>query len=609
MGYNIFQHQPACFPRAQRGVTVEDTGIKNKNSVLLKRFLPYGKKYWRLLALDLFCASLTTLCELALPLIVRDITNIGVQTPELLTVDRIVRVTVFYLFLRAIDAVASYYMLSGGHVMGAKIQTDMSNALFAHLQQLSYSFFDNTKIGQLMSRITTDLFEITEFAHHMPEEIFITAIKIAAGFAIFASMNIWLALIIFAVLPVMYLVTAGYRKRMKETFKEARCQIGEINARTEDSLLGIRVVKSFANEEMEKSKFNEGTLKFLGIKRRSFRYLAGFHTTVRLLDGIMYIVVVAIGGVFLMKGLTTPGDFSASLLMVGTLLGSIRRIVDFSEQFSNGMTGIDRFVEIMDEIPDIEDRENAKPITDVHGEIEFRDVSFTYPGTDREVLENLNLRIRPGESVAVVGPSGAGKTTLCNLIPRFYEVTKGAILLDGRDIRDITLNSLRSNIGVVQQDVYMFSGTVYENIAYGKAGTSLEEVQEAAKKAGAHDFILQLPNGYDTYVGERGVKLSGGQKQRISIARVFLKDPPILILDEATSSLDNESERIVQQSLERLAKGRTTLTIAHRLTTIRNAAEILVLTEDGIAEQGSHRALTEKKGLYYELYNMYAIDL
>ncbi len=560
------------------------------------------------MVIDLFCASLTTVCDLVLPLIVRNLTDAGVSDIASLTIKRILSVTVFYIFLRCIDGAASYYMASGGHVMGAKIETDMRNNLFSHLQSLSYSFYDNTKIGQLMSRITSDLFDISEFAHHLPEEVFITFIKITVGFAIFASMNIWLALIIFTVLPVMYFFTRHSRLHMKNTFKEARNQLGEINARTEDSLLGIRVVKSFANEDVEKEKFDVGAKKFLKIKRKSYRYMANFNTTMRMFDGVMYMIVVAIGAIFMGKKITTPGDFTASLLLVSTLLGSIRRIVDFSEQFYQGISALDRFAEIMDEIPENEDSDRARDIEKVDGEIEFKNVSFTYPGTTKSVLEKLNMHIHTGENIAIVGPSGGGKTTLCNLIPRFYDVAEGEILLDGKNIKDITLSSLRSNIGVVQQDVYMFSGTVYENISYGKQDATPEEVKDAAVKAGAHDFIEQLPDGYETFVGERGVKLSGGQKQRISIARVFLKNPPILILDEATSSLDNESERIVQRSLERLAAGRTTLTIAHRLTTIRNAGEILVLTEDGIAEQGSHKALIAKKGIYYELYNMYSID-
>lgn len=582
--------------------------LKHSNTELLKLFFPYAKKYKGLLALDLFCASLTTICELILPLIVRNITDAGINDVASLTIRRIGSITAFYLFLRCIDAAANYFMASGGHIMGAKIETDMRNDLFSHLQTLSYSFYDNTKVGQLMSRVTTDLFDISEFAHHLPEELFITIIKITVSFVIFASMNIWLALTVFAVLPVMYMLTRTTRRKMKDAFKEARNQLGEINAVTEDSLLGIRVVKSFANEEAEKDKFEIGTRKFLSIKRNSYKYMAGFHTTMRMFDGVMYILIVAVGAVFMSKGLTTPGDFAASLLLVATLLGSIRRVADFSEQFYQGTTALDRFAEVMDEIPDVKDNENATPLEEAQGEIEFKNVSFTYPSTSKPVLENLNLHIPPGGNVAIVGPSGGGKTTLCNLIPRFYDVSQGEILLDGRNIKDITLKSLRSHIGVVQQDVYLFSGTVYDNIAYGRQNATRQDVEAAAVKAGANDFIMQLPDGYETYVGERGTKLSGGQKQRISIARVFLKDPPILLLDEATSSLDNESERIVQQSLERLAKGRTTLTIAHRLTTIRNANEILVLTEDGIAEQGSHKLLIAKKGLYCELYNMYSVD-
>lgn len=572
---------------------------------LLLRFAPYFKKYWGALALDLFCASLTSVCDLVLPLIVRDITNAGVDDIASLTVQRILTTVLFYIGLRCIDAAAQYYMTSGGHVMGAKIENDMRSDLFAHLQELSFSYYDNTKIGQLMSRLTTDLFDVTEFAHHFPENLFIAVIKITVGFIIFARMDVLLALIIFAVLPLMLFVTKRSRSQMRAASRERRHQVGEIHAQTEDSLLGIRVVKSFANEHIEEDKFSKGTRRWFKIRKRGFRYMATFHTLVRMLDGTMYIIVVATGAFLMRAGRTTPGDFSASLLLVSTLLASIRSIVEFSEQFTQGITGIERFFEVMDEIPEVTQREGAVDITHTQGNIEFRDVGFYYPDTENYVLRHLNLTITPGNSVAIVGPSGAGKTTLCNLIPRFYDVVEGQILLDGRDIRDITLHSLRSQIGVVQQDVYLFSGSVYENIAYGKPGATLAEVQAAAEQSGAHEFIAQLPDGYDTYVGERGIKLSGGQKQRISIARVFLKNPPILILDEATSSLDNESERLVQKSLERLAKGRTTLTIAHRLTTIRGASEILVLTQDGIAEQGTHKELMAQQGVYRELYAMY----
>lgn len=582
--------------------------LKHKNSELLRVFFPYLFKHKGLLFLDLFCASLTTVCELVLPLIVKNITDTAISDASLLTARKIGGLTAAYLALRAVDAGASYFMASGGHIMGAKIETEMRNDLFAHLQSLSYSFYDNTKIGQLMSRVTTDLFDISEFSHHFPEEVFITTIKLIVSFIIFASMNIKLTLLIFSVVPFMFVITKRMRMKMNQTFKDSRHQLGEINAGTEDSLLGIRVVKSFANEHVEMEKFGKGTEKFLSIKRRNYRNMANFHTTMRVFDGVMYILIVAAGAVSMSKGHTSPGDFTASLLLVTTLLGSIRRVADFSEQFYQGASALDRFAEVMDEIPEVEDAPDAVELVDAKGEIEFKNVTFGYPGTDKKVLENLNLHIPVGGNVAIVGPSGAGKTTVCNLIPRFYEVNEGEILLDGTNIKKYTTRSLRSHIGVVQQDVYLFSGSVYDNISYGKQDASREEVEEAAKKAGAHEFISQLPEGYDTYIGERGVKLSGGQKQRISIARVFLKNPPILILDEATSSLDNESERLVQQSLELLAKGRTTLTIAHRLTTIKNANEILVLTEDGIAEQGSHKELFEKGGIYRDLYNMYTFD-
>ena len=576
-----------------------------KNSVLIKRFIPYFKKYRLVLLLDLFCAALTTICELVLPLIVRFITNKGISDLAALTVKSILSMGIFYLILRVIDALANYFMANIGHVMGAKIETDMRKDLFSHLQKLSFSYFDNTKIGQIMARITSDLFEITEFAHHCPEEFFIAGLKIIVSFCILSSMNVWLTLIIFAILPLMVICSMLFNTKMRQTFKQSRNQIGELNSQVEDSLLGVRVVKSFANEDIEREKFNAGNNGFLKIKRLSYKYLAGFQTTTRIFDGIMYIVVVVAGALFMIKKAITPADLIAYLLYVTTLLASVRRIVEFTEQFQRGMTGIERFIEIMDAPIEITDSENAIELTDVVGDVKFESVSFSYSDDNTEVLNDINLHVKAGDNVAVVGPSGSGKSTLCNLIPRFYDVTSGRILIDDRDIKDFTLHSLRSNIGVVQQEVYLFSGSVFDNIEYGKPGAPKEEIILAAKQAGAHEFISQLVDGYDTYVGERGVKLSGGQKQRISIARAFLKNPPVLILDEATSALDNESERIVQQSLEKLSHGRTTFTIAHRLTTIRNATKILVLTEKGIEENGSHSELMSKKGIYYSLYNMY----
>ena len=580
---------------------------QNRRSGLIRRFLPYFKKYKWILVLDLICASLTTVCELVLPLIVRFITDRATSAPHTLTVRIILSVGMFYLILRVIDSLASYYMANMGHVMGVKIESDMRRDMFSHLANLSFSYYDEAKVGTIMSRITSDLFDVTEFAHHCPEEFFISFIKITVAFCILASVNIWLTLIIFSILPFLFVVAFVLNRKMRRNFKESRVQVGELNAQVEDSLLGIRVVKSFANEPIEVEKFEKGNTKFVNIKKKSYLYMGLFQSSTRSFDGIMYIAVVVSGSLFMLGGHITAPDLIAYLLYVTTLLTSIRRIVEFTEQFQRGMTGIERFCEIMDEPVTVQDKKDAIPLPKIQGHVQFSDVGFHYAEGLQEVLEHINLSIAPGESVALVGPSGGGKTTLCSLLPRFYDVTEGAITIDGYNIQDVTLQSLRSQIGVVQQDIYMFSGTVFENIEYGKPGASLAEVMEAAKMAGAHEFIMQLKDGYHTYVGERGVKLSGGQKQRIGIARVFLKNPPILILDEATSALDNESERLVQKSLESLAKGRTTFTIAHRLSTIRNANLILVLTEDGIVEQGNHESLMAEKGLYYKLYQM-ALD-
>ena len=578
-----------------------------KNIALMKRFFPYMKKHLGTQILVLMCASVSAACEIILPLIVRRITDQGVASPEGLTVKLIVSITVAYIALRGMDSLAGFCQSYFGHKMGTKIENSMREDIFDHLQTLSFTFFDNTKVGQIMSRMTSDLFDIAEWAHHFPEMLLMTIVKFIASFFIFATMDYRFAIAIFALIPFMVIFTKKSRTKMRDTFKEGRHQVGEINARIEDSLLGVRVVRSFTKEKTEKEKFSKGNDRYVDIRNKSHKYMSQFHSTVKFLDGITYICVIAMGALLMKEGITSPGDFAASLLLISTLLGSIRTIVDFSEQFSRGITGVERFAEIMDEKADIVDSENAVELTDVEGEIEFRSVCFSYVKGEKEILHNLNLYLKPGENLAVVGPSGGGKTTLCNLIPRFYEPESGEIFIDGKNIKDVTLRSLRSNIGVVAQDVYLFSGTIYDNLIYGKDGATMEEIIEAAKQAGAHDFISALPDGYNTYIGERGVKLSGGQKQRISIARVFLKNPPILLLDEATSALDNESEKLVQESLERLAKGRTTLTIAHRLTTIRNADKIIVLTEDGIAEQGSHAELMQKGGIYANMYNMYAI--
>ena len=574
-----------------------------KKQGLMRRFWPYLRKYRHILLLDLFCAALTTLCDMVLPLIMRYLTNTATTDLAALTAQVVLQLGAVYLVLRLIDGAANYYMADMGHVMGVYVETDMRRDAFAHLQKLGHTYYSNTKVGQIMGRITNDLFDVTEFAHHCPEEFFIAAIKITASFVILCQSSMALTLILFACVPLMGVVSTFINLKVRAAFRRQRVQIGELNARIEDSLLGERVVKAFANEEVEKEKFEKDNAAFQAIKKQSYRYMAAFQTSTRLFDGLMYLVVIVAGGLFLVYGKIDPGDMVAYMLYVTTLIATIRRIVEFAEQFQRGMTGIERFCEIMDADVEIFDEPDARPLTVTEGAIRLEDVSFEYPDDHNQVLRNVNLSIRPGEKVALVGPSGGGKTTLCNLIPRFYDVTSGRILIDDQDVRSVTLKSLRGAIGVVQQDVYLFSGTVYENIAYGKVGASREEVIAAAKLAGAHEFITQLKNGYDTYVGERGVKLSGGQKQRISIARVFLKNPPILILDEATSALDNESEVLVGKSLEKLARGRTTLTIAHRLTTIQHADRILVLGAEGIEEEGTHEQLLAKQGVYYRLWN------
>lgn len=569
---------------------------------LFRRFFPYFKPYWKTLVMDLFCAGLTTICELVLPMIMRYITNEGLRDVASLSMKTISLMVGLYLLLRVVDCIAAYYMAGMGHIMGTRIETDMRRDAYNHLQQLSNTYYSNTKVGQIMGRITNDLFDVTEFAHHCPEEFFIAGVKLVISFIILARINVLLTVIIFVIMPVMIVVCMRLNFRMRAVFRTQRNQIGELNARIEDSLLGQKVVKAFTNEEMENQKFEADNHRFFEIKENGYYLMAQFNATTRAFDGIMYVAVLLFGSIFMVKGLVEPGDLVAFLLYVTTLIATIRRIIEFAEQFQRGMTGIERFLQIMDADIEIFDEENAVEMGIPRGEIRFENVSFEYPDDHNQVFQNLNLTIHSGEKVAIVGPSGGGKTTLCNLIPRFYDVTGGIISIDGRNIKEFTLKSLRRNIGIVQQDVYLFSGTVYENISYGRPGASREEVMEAAKKAGAHEFIMELKDGYDTYVGERGVKLSGGQKQRISIARVFLKNPPIIILDEATSALDNESEFAVAQSLGRLSEGRTTLTIAHRLSSIKNSDRILVLTEEGIMEEGNHEQLMEKKGIYYHFY-------
>lgn len=573
-----------------------------KNKHLIKKVLPYFYKYRFTLFLDLFCAGLTTASEMILPLLLRALTNRAVEDLASITIDFVLRLSLIYLVIKTIEVIAQYFMTSIGHIMGARIETDMRRDLYAHLQGLSDTFYNETKVGVIMSRITNDLFDITEFAHHCPEEYFIGAIKILISLIILLKINVKMTLLIYLMIPLMIYFSGHYRNKMRKAQKDQRVHIGHLNSSIEDSLLGIKVVKSFANEDVEREKFTEENNKFLGIKKRYYRSMAGFNTINRIFDGLMYLILITSGGYFLMKGEIGPEDLIVYVMFIQSLLATVRRIIEFTEQFQKGMTGIERFAEIMAIEPDIKDKEDALEIKNVRGEISFRNVDFSYGKGEGKVLNNFSVDITPGEKLAIVGPSGAGKTTICNLIPRFYDVDAGSVTVDGIDVRNIKIKSLRENIGIVQQDVYLFSGTVKDNIGYGKSTASDREIIEAAKLAGAYEFIKSLPNGFDTYVGERGVKLSGGQKQRISIARVFLKNPPILILDEATSALDNKSEIVVQDSIEKLSKGRTTITIAHRLTTVQNADLILVMTREGIVERGSHQDLMAKRGYYYNLY-------
>ena len=572
------------------------------SATLIRRYWPYLAKYKKLLFLDLFFAGLTTLCDIVLPMIMRQLTNAALGNAAALTAQAVLRMAMLYVALRIIDAAANFYMQSQGHIMGVYIETDMRRSAFDVLLRLSGTYYSNHKIGQIMGRITNDLFDVTEFSHHCPEEFFIASIKIVVSFVILGRISLPLTLLIFLWLPLMFFVSVKINHWLRSTQKAQRFQVGELNAAIEDSLLGERIIKAFTAEDEERSKFEEGNVEFQRIKKKSYYAMATFGTSTRLFDGLMYTVVIVAGGLSLTRGAISAGDLVAYILYVSTLIATIRRIVEFTEQFQRGMTGIERFFEIVDTPIEIKDAENAGELHVTEGGIEFDHVYFEYPDDHNKVLRDLNLKVKPGENLAIVGASGGGKTTICNLIPRFYDLTDGVIRIDGQDISRVTLKSLRSSIGIVQQDVYLFSGTIRDNVAYGKPGATEAEILEAIRLAGADEFVNELPNGIDTYIGERGVKLSGGQKQRLSIARVFLKDPRILILDEATSALDNESELIVSASLKDLSKGRTTITIAHRLTTVQDADRILVLGKNGIEEEGTHEELLAKQGEYYRLW-------
>lgn len=582
---------------------MKGSGIMNQN---LKKMMGYYKPYLKIFWADMFFATLSAAVALTIPLVVRYVTSTLIYKPSEEIIRQIIYIGIGLVVLLAIDCYSRFFIGNYGHVMGAKMEYDMRAELFGHMQKLSFSFYDDAKVGQLMSRITSDLFDITELLHHGPENIILSVLKIAGAFVILVSINGWLALAAFAVLPFMFAFALILNKKMRRAFRANRVKIADINAQIEDNLSGIRVVKSFANEDIENEKFRVGNDGFLAAKKNSYHYMGSFQAGVGVFTTLIQVSVILVGTVLIAYGRVDMTDLVTFLLYIGVFTDPIRTLVDFTEQFQNGYTGFERFQEIMNIKPDIEDAPDAAPLGEVKGGIEFDNVSFQYKDNQENVLNHINLKVPAGAYMALVGSSGAGKTTLCSLIPRFYDVTGGRILIDGKDIRSVTLKSLRDHIGMVQQDVYLFSGTIFENIRYGKPGATREEVIEAAKNANAHEFIMAFPDGYDTDIGQRGIKLSGGQKQRLSIARVFLKNPPILIFDEATSALDNESEKVVQDSLEKLARNRTTFVIAHRLTTIQNAEKILVLTEDGIAESGTHEELLAQGGLYEKLYHMHA---
>lgn len=570
----------------------------------MKKLIAYYRPYLPIFFADMLFAILAAAVTLVIPLIVRYITGNVIMLSVEESMGKILGLGVLMLVLVLLECFCNYFITNYGHVMGAKIEFDMRAEIFGHYQKLSFSFFDNQKVGQLLSRITSDLFDITELLHHGPEDLVISVIKIVGAFLILIRIDVKLTLITFLFIPVMLVYAAYFNKKMKRAFRNNRARIADINSQIEDNLSGIRVVKSFANENLEMHKFEEGNQGFLTAKKNSYLYMAGYHSGLSAFTTLITIVVLVAGAIMITKGQANVTDLITFLLYINIFTEPVKKLITLTEQFQNGYTGFERFLEMMAIEPDIIDRQTASELKDVKGDISFENVSFRYEEDSQRVLRHINLKVEAGSYMALVGSSGAGKSTLCSLIPRFYDVTDGTIKIDGIDIRDIKLKSLRNHIGIVQQDVYLFVGSVQDNIRYGKPNATFEEIVEAAKNANAHDFIMSLPDGYDTDIGQRGVKLSGGQKQRLSIARVFLKNPPILIFDEATSSLDNESEKVVQESLEKLARNRTTFVIAHRLSTIKNAEKILVLTDNGIEEEGTHKQLLEQEGMYAHLYHM-----
>lgn len=569
----------------------------------LKKLFAYYGPYKKLFYSDMFFAILGAAVTLIIPLVVRYITNEVVYFDAAGARASVLKLGALMVTLVLLEIFCNFYIAYFGHIMGAMMEADMRRDIFGHYQKLTFAFYDNQKVGHLLSRITSDLFDISELLHHGPEDLVISVIKIIGSFTILLMVNVKLALVAFAFIPVMAAFAFYYNGKMGKAFQKNREKIAEINSQIEDSLSGIRVVKSFANEREEMKKFKRGNDNFVAAKKVSYKYMGIYNSGLGAMSTLITVVVLVVGVCMMLDGAVTLTDLITFLLYINNFTDPVKKLVTFTEQFQNGYSGFERFLEILSIAPDIKDKPEAVSVGQMKGEIEFKDVSFQYEEQNEKVLNHINLKVDAGDYMALVGPSGVGKTTMCSLIPRFYEVSSGAITIDGIDIRDMKLDDLRSNVGIVQQDVYLFAGTVLDNIRYGRMDATDEEVVRAAKNANAHEFIMGLPHGYHTDIGQRGVKLSGGQKQRLSIARVFLKNPPILIFDEATSALDNESEQVVQRSLEGLARQRTTFVIAHRLTTIQNAQKILVLTEDGIAEEGTHEELLQKKGIYEALYH------
>lgn len=575
----------------------------------LKKLFSYYKPYRVLFYSDMFFAILGAVITLVIPLIVRYITNEVVYFNHHKAMQTILVLGAVMIGLVIVEFGCNYFIAYYGHIMGAYMEADMRSDIFGHYQKLTFAFYDNQKVGALLSRITSDLFDITELLHHGPEDVVISIIKLVGAFVILININAPLTIVAFVFVPVMALFAWYYNRKMKRAFKRNREKIADINSQIEDSLSGIRVVKSFANEEIEMKKFNQGNKNFVNAKKVSYRYMAGYNSGLSALTTLVTVAVLLAGVSFLTSGAIIVTDLVTFLLYINNFVEPVKKLMNFTEMFQNGYSGFERFQEIMAIAPDIKDEKDVIAVDHLKGDITFENVSFYYEESTEKVLNNIQLKVDAGDYMALVGPSGVGKTTLCSLIPRFYDVSEGSIQIDGMDIRHIKLADLRNNIGIVQQDVYLFAGTIMDNIRYGNPNATDEEVIRAAKRANAHEFIMSFPEEYDTDIGQRGVKLSGGQKQRLSIARVFLKNPPILIFDEATSALDNESEQVVQKSLEELAKDRTTFVIAHRLSTIRNAKRILVLTENGIEEEGTHEELMSKKGVYESLYQMQFLSL